>query len=448
MKGILLGLLFATGAYANIEKAPKNFQIKNKKAVYVDFTQVESNITYHLSTKTVTAETIIEFNSEEAGAPLFDLNAKLSSASLNGKSVNVVEVNDPTNVTTYRMVDTVIAPGTHRLTILSSYDENVDFSRDYVSSAFWMSDLSDRKYLEKYLPTNLEFDQYAMKMNVKVFGLNKVSEHEVFTNGALTVNAVNDFTIQFPEYFTTSSYYFHITKKDRFSKRAFNYKSITGKEFPVMIYSKSSWNLGSAERKTLEVLKELEVKLGAWSHPSLTIYVAGAGGMEHSGATITSLSALQHEICHSYFARGVMPIDGNSGWMDEAIASWRDAGYRSVSSPNFSSTSMSGHSTYRRYTDRKAYNQGANFMAFLNNRLASQGGLIKFLSHLYKTYSHQNISTQIFKKELELYSGENFTAEFNQYIFGSKLKSAHDHKSVEENPYHPKLTAKQLRDLL
>ena len=59
----------------------------------------------------------------------------------------------------------------------------------------------------------------------------------------------------------------------------------------------------------------------------MTIYIAGRGGMEHCGATITSMSALAHEITHSWFARGVMPANGNAGWIDEGTARWRDRGY-------------------------------------------------------------------------------------------------------------------------
>ena len=60
-------------------------------------------------------------------------------------------------------------------------------------------------------------------------------------------------------------------------------------------------------QRTLEFLAELEADYGAYTHDSMTVYIAGRGGMEHCGATITSMSALGHEITHSWFARGVMP---------------------------------------------------------------------------------------------------------------------------------------------
>lgn len=447
MKWILLLSMLSMSVFATTDKAPHNFQIKNTKAVFVDFKNINATITYDLNLKEVIAESIIEFTVDEQGQPIFDLVPSIESAYLDGVEVTISSISAPDKSTDYRLVNKILKPGTYSLIVKNKISENVSFSSDYVSSAFWMSDLSDRQYIEQYLPTNLEYDQYGLSLTVEINGSKKLASHEIFTNGNLTKTSENKFQIQFPSYFTASSFFFHLTKEDRFSKVQFDYKSIIGKTIPVVIYASSSWSLNSAKKSTIQVLDELEQKLGPWSHPSLTIYLAGQGGMEHSGATMTSLWALQHEITHSYFARGVMPVDGNSGWMDEAIASWRDDGYKSVSSPNFSSTSMSGHSMYRRHTDRKAYTQGANFMAYLNNRLEDQGGLIKFLSFMHLTYTHHTISTKDFVNSLLLFTGIDFTNEFAQYVYGKNLKHDKDH-SHEENPYHPKLTKKQLKDLL
>jgi hypothetical protein len=77
------------------------------------------------------------------------------------------------------------------------------------------------------------------------------------------------------------------------------------------------------------VMQELEQTFGAYPHETLLVYCTGAssGGMEYAGAAMTSQAALGHEITHSWFARGVMPANGSAGWIDEAIARWRDLGY-------------------------------------------------------------------------------------------------------------------------
>jgi hypothetical protein len=448
VKWILLTILATSNVYANLLKAPESFKTQYGNSIFVDFKTVETNIDYQVNTKNTVATTTIKFVTDKAGLPLFDLIPKANSATLNGVTVEIKEVKSPNDITSYKMVNKEIQPGTHYLEIKNNLSENINYGSNGVRAAFWMSDLNDRKYIERYIPTNLEFDQYQLTLSINIAGTKKVMPHEVFTNGKLTTQNKNQFMIHFPKYFTASSFYFHVMPLDSFKKVRFDFKSVNGKNIPVVIYARSSWGLNKSKKITLDTLKELEQKLGPWSHPSFTAYIAGQGGMEHSGATMSSNWALGHEITHSYFARGVMPIDGNSGWMDEAIASWRDDGYKSTKAPNFNSTSMSSHSEYTRSTDRKAYTQGANFMAFLNYELKGFGGLIIFLKHMYTKYTHKNINTHIFKKELEIFTGRDFTVEFNQYIFGlSNVNDSHK-SSTKENPHHPQLTKQELYNLL
>lgn len=448
MKILLLITLFSTSAFANVQKAPKNFSYLDGMATFIDISSVDSEIEYNVGSATVTAVSRVEFEMANAGYPIFDLIPNISSLEINGIKSQAAEIKDPTSTTRMRVINKKLTPGTHTIIIKNEISSNLKFAAKSVRSAFWMSDLTDRKYIEQYLPSNFEYDQYQQTLEVRVLGEENIDEHKVYTNGTLQNLGINHFKITFPEYFTASSHYFHMVEKGAYDEINFTYKSITGKSIPVTAYKRSFFTrLSKVKSETLKIMKELETKLGAWSHPSLTIYLAGSGGMEHSGATMTSMSALGHELIHSYFARGVMPSNGNSGWIDEAIASWRDSFYNTVSSPNFSSTSMAAHSEYRRTTDRRAYTQGANFMAYLNKRLEAQGGLITFLADFYKVYNHTTISTEMFKKELELFSGEDFTSEFNQYIFGMSGLESKESK-VENNPFHPKLTKKQLLELL
>jgi hypothetical protein len=446
----LITLLVIMSAQAFATNAPTNFPSSQDQHSFVDFEKVHYSIKYDVANKKASVFTTITFTQKEAGLALFDLIPNTIEAKLDGETVTTKIVSSPDNATKYRAVLKKSVAGVHTLEIKNNITTNLRFEENGVQSAFWMSDLSDRSYLEQYVPTNIEFDQYKMTMDIAF--ANTSAKQTIYTNGTVTKKSETSYSIDFPEYFTASSMFFHTATQGRFVENRFNYTSVNGNIIPVTIYSgKSMWSDGSANvrRATAEskkVLAELEQKLGAWSHKNLVVYVAGSGGMEHSGATITSMRALGHEIIHSYFARGVMPIDGNAGWMDEAIASWRDGGYKETSKPSFSSTSMAAHSQYRRTTDRKAYTQGANFMAYLNHNLKNQGGLIKFLSMMHTKYTHKNIDTELFRAELESHSGLNFEADFNQYIYGQG--KADNSKKFKANPYHPKLTKQELLDLL
>ncbi len=446
----LMTLLVIISASAFATKAPTNFPqtSSSDQFTFVDFQTADYSLKYDVKNEKVSAFSKIIFKQSEAGVPLFDLVPKASEIKIDGEVVKSKTVQSPDGATSYIAALKSLEAGTHTLEVKNQIEENVRFEKGGVQSAFWMSDLNDRKYLEQYVPSNIEFDQY--KMTIQLSFINSSAKQKIYTNGKVIQLSNNNYSIEFPEYFTASSMFFHTATEGRFEEEKYTHKSISGKDIPVTVYSKSSFwgggNVPKAVKGSKSVLKELESKLGAWSHENLVIYVAGMGGMEHSGATITSLSALGHEITHSYFARGVMPIDGNSGWMDEAIASWRDDGYQSRSKPNFSSTNMAGHSQYQRTTDRKAYTQGANFMGYLNHNLKNLGGLETFLSKMYKKYTHKNINTEIFRSELETFSGLNFEGDFNQYIYGDGKIDQTKESSI--NPYHPELTKKQLLELL
>ena len=50
--------------------------------------------------------------------------------------------------------------------------------------------------------------------------------------------------------------------------------------------------------------------------------------MEYDGATTASVAALEHEVFHSWFGRGVKPARASDGWIDEAWTSWATSSRR------------------------------------------------------------------------------------------------------------------------
>lgn len=445
IKFTMLMLLAVTHVFANLDHAPKNFKIDSKKFVFVDFVKADYFLTFDVASEKATYKAVITFNQPVAGSPIFDIIDMPSTSKVNGKIDKSIQISSPEDETKYVSTSSTLDSGFHTFEFTGNISTNTDFTSDSARSGFWMSDLTDRRYLEQYLPTNLEFDQFAMSMDVKITGTQ--TPHRIFTNGKLSEKSSNHFHIVYPDYFSASSVYFHLSERGRFKIKSFTHKSIDGREIPIVTYSKSSWSLYEIEKNTLKVMKELESKFGPWGHPSLTAYIAGMGGMEHSGATITSRSALGHELTHSYFARGVLPTNGNSGWLDEAVASWRDKGYKASSSPGYSSTNLAAFSDYKRTTTTKAYTEGAAFMAYINLKL--NGNLEGFLKKMYEDYLHGQWTTEIFLKELNDFSGMDFSNSFNKYVYGSNEKKEHNkHNTRKGSPMHPKLTKQQLLDLL
>lgn len=430
---------------------PTNFgdDSRGNKNVFVDFKEAKSTITYDLADYTVVAETEIQFYQPEAGHPIFDIIPTINEMSVDGNRANASLIYLPEGVSQVHALDQSISEGHHQMKISNTIENLVSFDsyNKTVRSAFWMSDLSDRRYLERYLPTNLEYDQYQNTFEIKI--INTTKEHQIYANGEVREIGFNHFEITFPEHYTCSSIFFHLVEKDAHQEVRFTYNSIDGRQIPVTIYS--DYNLEAFQMNTQQFLAELEGDYGPWPHNHVIVYGAGMGGMEYSGATRTSLSALGHELHHSYFARNMMPARGNAGWIDEALASWRDNGYPRGSVGSLEYSRMGGHSIYRRTTDTEAYGKGARLMAYFNYRLEEKGGLRPFLKEYFHNHQAESFLTSTFKTELEAYLGQQLDNIFNPYVFGRANYTEEllpITETQEENPMHPHMTDNELMMLL
>lgn len=454
MKFLALTALIASSAFANsndLAHRPKSFSTAQGKAVFVDFKEANYTITYDLNKKIATAKADITFDAPEAGMPIFDTYRVPYNVILDGVDVGATQVKTPSNETTLQVVNKAVNTGAHKLSVEVQIEDLVKFSDDGVNSAFWTSDLAERQFLERYMPANFEFDQVKMSFKVNFVGAKK--KQRIYTNGVVAEKS-GVTTINFPAHFTASSVFFHTAPEGSFAETSFSYRSVDGRNLPVLIYvGQTTWTsqsvtLENLKKKTIQVLDELEKDYGPFLHPSVTIYNAGMGGMEYCGATITSSDALGHELFHSYYARGVMPANGNSGWVDEALASWRDGGYKVTTSLNGSSK-MSSHPYYTRTTDRDAYTFGAKFMSYLDGTLRSKDkkdGLKPFLRYMVEKKSLKPLYVEEFYKEMEGFYGMNFESEFKKYTYGSSASNLK--MTTEESTHHQKMTVEELKKFL
>ncbi|MFL5785907.1 MAG: hypothetical protein ACJ76H_14915 [Bacteriovoracaceae bacterium] len=446
MKKLLpLALLLSTSAFANFHLAPPDFETKGGMATFVDIQKAEYNITFDVEESMATVKSRIVFNNRVKGLPIFDLIPSPTKVKLDGVSVKTPERKDPFG-SKMRVVDFETPVGTHVLEMENRITRNVSFPQNLetVRAAFWIRDLKDRMFLEQYIPSNYEFDQYQMTFNVEIKGSRKLN-YDFFVNGEITQTSPSTWKIVYPEYFTVSALYFHMAPKSSYRVLKEEYTSVSGRKFTITTYSDYIWKTSKFMKYAKEVMAELEADYGPWAHPSLVAYqTMPGGGMEHSGAAQTSLGALDHEMLHSYFAKGVMPGRGDDGWIDEAIASWRDYGYQRLPSVSFDHSNLGNHSPYKRNTDDRCYELGRAFMAYLDYRLQDMGGLKAFLRGYFAAYKHTIWTTQHFKNNLEFFSGLNFDDEFNRYILSNDEGDSH----AGPNPFHQPHTEKELHDML
>jgi hypothetical protein len=392
--------------------SPPNFPYSNtEKAVFVDFTHA----TYTLSggRHGFEVQTEIELDQPADGHILFDLEKSPDEMTLDGVRVTSGEIKTPDHETELKVLSAFSTAGHHRLTMTSRISDASLFKNE---TYFKMRDLYGN-FLAQYLPTNLEYDQYAIELRLSVPSTEKF---ELMSNADSVVSGDENgrtlYVLQYPAYSNCSSVFFHLFGKGLYAQMKTAYTTASGRVIPITVYGKSSQNLNDYAAKAIRVMAELETDYGEYSHPSLVVYAKGSGGgMEYAGATESSLVSLDHELFHSYFGRSVMPANGNSGCLDEALASWRDYGYSKAQTPGFSSSSICGHSVYMKKTDKHSYAKGREFFAYVDFRL--NGGLKKFMKEFYQSHLHQVVTIEQFAGELSRFSGIDFTADFQKYLF-------------------------------
>ncbi len=434
-------LLLATPALAtksSYDQAPPSFQHNDGLAVPIDISHVHIDYSFNGRTRIASARATINFSMREAGYPLFDLVPEIKSVVFNGSVLdsNAIElISDPANVTKMRVLEKIAGPGAEH-TLELAYDlraSDVEISQGRVRAGFFMSDLasSGREFFEQYGPANFEYDQVRYTFRVEV--VESDIEHVVYTNGELVQADFNTWQIEFPDYFTASSVYFHISEVGRFSEDTFNYDS-ESKKIPVTVYASTSRLVQDGARMTRKVLAELESTYGPYAHSNVVIFVTpSGGGMEYGGATMTSLWALEHEVTHFWFARGVMPANGNAGWIDEAVASWRDDGYQRASSlPNRSPVNLGGFPIFRKHTTRDAYSLGNRLIGEFDFLLRGQGGMKSMLKQLFETFALQTITVPGLQDFLKERSGEHDQIDrlFNRYVYGHSNVADTENKGV------------------
>jgi hypothetical protein len=166
-------------------------------------------------------------NIVEAGYPIFDLIQEPTSVTVDGNEVTASEISTPTSETKIRVINKKLAMGNYDLEIKVPLKNLIEYTNSGVKSAFWVTDLEDRYYLERYLPVNLEYDRVKMTFRLNFIGL-KTKQH-IFANGLVHWTSETKAKIEFPEHFTVNSLYFHTTPFGSVKLVESIFKSVSGR---------------------------------------------------------------------------------------------------------------------------------------------------------------------------------------------------------------------------
>ena len=424
----------------NLAYAPPPFVTpEGEHVIFVDFSHATYDLTFDAQQREASVTTNIRFTSIFSGFPAISMNQPVQLTYLNGEEICLNDRETPDKLVTLKVLSKQILPGTHDLTIKSAlvnpgpYGDPIEWLCEptRLHCIFNMSDLQCRQggYLEAFLPSNYNFDRFRMRFLVTV--KNSTIKHSPFANGVCTRTSDTNWKVDYPSYFTSSCPWFHFGPSSEYSSIKDEFLSCDGRSIPIVVYARSSESstpfLRNFATETTKILKQLESDFGPFPHGSVVVYARKdtSIAMEYAGATATHIDALRHELDHSYFARSVVPANGDAGWIDEAIAMWGDSGYpRYDFEPE--PVNMGDRSEYMRITSGNAYTEGRQFLAHLDFVLRHQGGLKEFLSMYARRKRHQSITSNEFQAMIEDYYGAPLQELFDTFVYSN----CHDWKAT------------------
>lgn len=422
-----------------------------QRVIFVQFIDASYELTFDAETREASVSSTIRFESESTGFPAIGLRQPVTSVELNGEVIDLQDQDSPDGEATFRILTKSVTPGRYELTIVSVISESGPrglpiqwrSNPNRLHCIFGMSDIRrDGGFLEAYLPSNYEYDHFGMTFSVRI--VNSTVEHSVFTNGVATSPASDEWNIEFPSFYTTSCPWFHLGPANEYELLRSEFESSDGRIIPILVYTTSNLILGGLELERFRdlagtVLADLESDFGPFPHDSVTIFAIGMrqGGMEYAGATATHLGSLRHELDHSYFARSISPASGDAGWMDEAIASWGDAGYPRSASPPSRTANMGKRSAYIRTTSSDAYTVGRDFIAHLDFVVRDQGGMKQMLAGYVAQKRRSSVTSAEFQSLVESFHGASLEDLFKTYVYAETPTPFDATADAEEdNPHH------------
>lgn len=428
-------------AAPDLSYAPPSFQrAGGGRVVFVDITEADYDIHIRRHDERgkvdVGVLSRLEFVTAEDGFPAFCLRQPINAIVIDGQPVGASVGHDPDGACEFKVLDSAVPAGRHTLEIDSVIDRLPGSTFDPVrwvgnpqgvQCLFEMSDRGTHKgFLDSYLPSNFEYDHIAMSLQVSLEGVD--SAHRIISNGDVELLAANRWRVRYPKHYTSSSILFHLAPERLYDTLEAAYSSLRGDSIPLLVYAQSERvdleviRLEDYRDSALAALRSLEETFGPFPHPQVIIYARGhgMGGMEYAGATVTRIGSIRHELDHSFFARCVTPSNGDAGWIDEAIASWGDEGYKTRLERPARGANMARRSPYERTTSPYAYTIGRDVIAHLDHICASQGGMRAFLAGYFEAKRWSTVDAAEFQRLVEEFHGQSLEVFFEEFVYNAQ----------------------------
>ena len=409
-------------------------------AVPVDIERLQASVRFDVASRLATAAARVELTVEGGGLPVFDLRQDVRSARWDGAALAPTAL-APRDIgagegATVRVVEVPCAAGS-RHTLELDYQLRapespgavpVHWKEEGVGWDFWMSDLEPGRYLEMWFPANLCHDRFAFELEVEVVGARR--PHVLIANGAVEQSRPGtSWTVHFPPTFTSLSPLLVLAPADEVQV-AIGSTAIGGAPLQIEVASfpEASCDLANVLADCAAWLGYFSARYGRWAHGErfLAVMWGLPRGMEYDGATTACEAALEHEIFHSWFGRGVKPARPCDGWIDEAMATWATASRRSGNA-RYSDQELGLDEPpvllcpphpWSRYTPREAYPGGGRLLAGVAHLMGGAPRLRAALADWHQMLAGSGATTEDLAAHLGRWCGRDLSPWWDRYVYG------------------------------
>lgn len=406
--------------------------------------RVRATLTFDVAAAEAVGQAVVQFcGGTTPGRPALDLRQEVDSVRLDGEELGAdafarVDLGAGADAG-MRVLDVEIEPGSrHELELryrLGTPDckdaQPIGWEGDGVSFDFWMSDLHPGRYLEMWIPAPLVHDRFALHVDVVVEGTDRPHTVMANTAGVGRTSGRNTWSLLYPAHYTALSPLLVMAPSDALEVRR-TAVQIPGQSRSLGLVTAgragSGADLAACEADLQSWLTYLATRYPPWVHGDTfwAVITAPGRGMEYDGATTSSVGALEHEVFHSWFGRGVKPARASDGWIDEAFTTWSTSSRRSET-PRFACEELGldedpvvlypSHPWSRR-TPIESYSAGARLFAGIAHLLGGSERLRAAMADWYRANAGGLITTDGLAAHLKSWSGVDIGPWWARYVHG------------------------------
>jgi hypothetical protein len=424
--------------------APAPSTVGKQTIVCPDVVRIDAKLDFDVPARHAIGTARIELVAGVAdGHPTLDLRQEVTGVRLDGRSL-APDAFAPLDLggglgAEMRVLDVSLdAETAHQLEI--DYDLGTPSCTDAVPIGWtdgglrfdtWMSDLHPGRYLEMWVPAPLVHDRFSLTIEMQLRGADRPHLAFANTGSADVQSSANAWKVEYPDHYTALSPMLVVAPADTLEVRRTSI-DLPGRERSLALLLAADTDikadLGACEADITSWLTYLATRYEPWVHGDTFTAViwAASRGMEYDGATTAAVEALEHEVFHSWFGRGVKPARASDGWIDEAWTTWSTASRRSET-PRFGviplgldedPVELYPQHPWARRTVVESYSSGARLFGGLADLLGGADRLRAAMADWYRANAGGLITTDGLGAHIQAWSGVDIGPWWARYVHG------------------------------